>query len=42
MVFLLFPILIIYSDLYCDILIVLCVEDNKGRESAKKYKQEID
>ena len=32
MVFLLFSILIIYSDLYYDILIVLYIEDNKGRE----------
>ena len=34
MVFLLFSISVSYSDSYCDILIVLHIEDNKGRESA--------
>lgn len=32
MVFLLFSILIGYGDLYCDILIILYIEDSERRE----------
>ena len=37
MAFLLFSILIIYSDSYCDILIVLCIEDNEGRRERANF-----